>query len=448
LDALAQADLDTDVRAVFSWSYRTLSPDAALLFRLLGLHPGADFAVSAAASIAGVPAARARVLLADLISVGLITEYVAGRYRLHDLLRAYAIEMTHAQDTDEERRLAVHRALDHYLHSAHRADRLLGPRPDPIPLAAPLPETTARTFSGPATAMTWFSAERLVLSAAIDRAAAAGFDVHAWQLAWTLTTFLQRRGAWREWAVTQQAGLAASRRLGDRSAQACAHRLLGYAFARLGQIEDAGSHLRSALELYRQLGDHANQARVHLVLAWLLDGHDRAAVLDHLRQAGALHRPLRPVVGPPDALDRTCPHHAHRDEHRRIIEPYRQAIALLQESADRSSQAVAWLSLGRAQDRLHHHTQAVACYQYAIDVFHEFGDQYLEAETLTHLGDTHLAAGRADQARHAWRRALAILSELKHPAAVGIRSRLHDTGADSTCLHRSDETSQDRHEDP
>ena len=31
-----------DPRAVFSWSYQQLSPQAAWLFRLLGLHPGPD----------------------------------------------------------------------------------------------------------------------------------------------------------------------------------------------------------------------------------------------------------------------------------------------------------------------------------------------------------------------------------------------------------------------
>src|SRR5205085_4851146 len=38
LDALDGGDPATDVRAVFSWSYRALHPPAARLFRLLGLH--------------------------------------------------------------------------------------------------------------------------------------------------------------------------------------------------------------------------------------------------------------------------------------------------------------------------------------------------------------------------------------------------------------------------
>ena len=52
LDALSTGDAPTtDLRAVFSWSYQTLTPEAARLFRLLGLHPGPDTSTPAAASL-------------------------------------------------------------------------------------------------------------------------------------------------------------------------------------------------------------------------------------------------------------------------------------------------------------------------------------------------------------------------------------------------------------
>ena len=57
LDALETGDVATDLRAVFSWSYQKLSPRAARMFRLLGVHPGPDFSAAAAASMAGLPAA-------------------------------------------------------------------------------------------------------------------------------------------------------------------------------------------------------------------------------------------------------------------------------------------------------------------------------------------------------------------------------------------------------
>ena len=60
LDALDAGDPAASVRAVFSWSYQQLSPEAARMFRLLGHHPGPDISVPAAASLAAAAAAEAR----------------------------------------------------------------------------------------------------------------------------------------------------------------------------------------------------------------------------------------------------------------------------------------------------------------------------------------------------------------------------------------------------
>lgn len=48
------------VRSVFAWSYRALSAHSARLFRLLGLHPGAEFGLAAAAALGDLPHHRAR----------------------------------------------------------------------------------------------------------------------------------------------------------------------------------------------------------------------------------------------------------------------------------------------------------------------------------------------------------------------------------------------------
>lgn len=52
LDALDTGDPDIDIRNVFSWSYAGVSEASARLFRLLGLHPGPDISLAAAASLA------------------------------------------------------------------------------------------------------------------------------------------------------------------------------------------------------------------------------------------------------------------------------------------------------------------------------------------------------------------------------------------------------------
>ena len=126
LDALATGD-GTDVRAVFSWSYRMLSPPAARLFRLLSLQAGPDISLAAAASLAARRPGQAGALLAELTRTRLVTEYSPGRYSLHDLLRSYAAELCAETDPDGDRDAAISRLLSHYLHSAHHSHLLLQP---------------------------------------------------------------------------------------------------------------------------------------------------------------------------------------------------------------------------------------------------------------------------------------------------------------------------------
>ena len=138
LDPFDGDDAATDIRAVFSWSYRALSPDTARMFRLLGLHPGPDMTVAAAASLAGIAPDRARALLAELTRGHLLSEHRPGRYAFHDLLRAYATEQAQDCDDDDGRRAAVGRLLDHWLHTACAAAALLDPffAPEPAGPAA------------------------------------------------------------------------------------------------------------------------------------------------------------------------------------------------------------------------------------------------------------------------------------------------------------------------
>ncbi|MEU4677835.1 BTAD domain-containing putative transcriptional regulator [Micromonospora sp. NPDC023737] len=104
-------DAHADLAAVFSWSYRALSPEAARLFRLLPLHPSGELGVEAAAALGGLSLRSARTLLAEL-GAQLLVEPDDGRWRMHDLLRAYAVELGEEHDDAAERDAAVERVRD------------------------------------------------------------------------------------------------------------------------------------------------------------------------------------------------------------------------------------------------------------------------------------------------------------------------------------------------
>jgi len=71
-----------------------------------------------------------------------------------------------------------------------------------------------------------------------------------------------------------------------------------------------------------------------------------------------------------------------------------------------------------------HHAQAVDCYQHAVTLYHNLGNRYSEATTLTRLGDTHYAAGQPDAACATWTDALSILADLDHPDTEAVRAKL------------------------
>jgi DNA-binding SARP family transcriptional activator/tetratricopeptide (TPR) repeat protein len=426
LDGFDGGDTATDARAVFSWSYHSLGTPAARLFRLLGLHPGPDVTAGAAASLAGHPVAQVRRLLAALARAHLLMEHAPGRYAFHDLLRAYAAELAHTEDTSTDRRAATHRMLDYYLHTAHGADLLLYRHGETVTLAAPQPGVSAEQLSGYDQAMAWFTAEHRVLLAAVEQAARNGFHRYTCQLAWALFVYLHRRGHWHDRAATQHAAVDAARRLGDRAARARAHRHLGFAYADLGHYDDAQLHLRSALELSDAAGDTAGQAWTYHYhdLVYGLEGRD-AEALDAAQRALHLFQVAGDRVGEAIALTDVGWYHGRLGNHQQALAFCGQALRLHQELDNRTYQAHTWSCLGDTQQHLGNHAEAIACYRQALDLFREFGDRYGEASTLAYLGELQHSAGDPDAAREAWQEARAILGEFDQPAADQIRTRLH-----------------------
>ncbi|MFC3742935.1 AfsR/SARP family transcriptional regulator [Paractinoplanes deccanensis] len=103
---------DGGLAAIFSWSYRALSPAAARLFRLLPVYPGPDITVDVAAALAGTDERTARSLLGEL-AAQMLTQVRGGRHQLHDLLRAYAWGLSEAEDPPPSRDAAAARLYEH-----------------------------------------------------------------------------------------------------------------------------------------------------------------------------------------------------------------------------------------------------------------------------------------------------------------------------------------------
>jgi DNA-binding SARP family transcriptional activator/Tfp pilus assembly protein PilF len=424
LDAFDNTDQASNVRAVFSWSYRQLSAAGGRLFRLLGLPAGPDIAMAAVTSLAGMPREQVRPALAELTRAHLVTERVPGRFALHDLLRAYATETAAAADPGDYRLAARRRLLDHYLHTAYRADELLSRHRDrPFALPGPGPGVTPENPATAKHALAWFETEHAVLLTILRQA--TGFDIHSWQLAWALAPYLGYQGYWRDRRDSQSIALDAARRLQDQLAQALSHRLLGAAFLQLGDYDGARAHLQRALDLFAALGEGAAQADAHRNLAWMLERLGQPAQgLPHAQQALVLFRAAGNETGQARALNAVGWFHGQLGDYRQALDSCQQALDLQRAIDDQMGLAETYDSLGYVHRHLGHRDEAISCYEQAISRFGELGDRYSEAETLVFLGDAHQAFGDPAAARGAWQRALAILEHLGDPGADRVRAKI------------------------
>lgn len=424
LDALSNRDPTADVRRVFSWSYEALRPPAARLFRLLGLHPGPDLGLSAAASLAGAPASQTRRLLAELTEAHLLTEHAPGRYVLHDLVRSYAAELAHMVEPDTGRQAAVRRLLDHYVHTSHRAAALSNPTRDSIELAEPSPEITVDKLTSTADANSWFDQERPVLLAAVDLAANSGYDAQCWRLAWTFADYLDRRGRWLDVLASQRSALDAASRHGDPSMQASSHLNLGMIHGRLGQHPQAEPYLEAAIRLNATLGRQRGLRRAHRAMAMNYDQQGRyREALRHDQLALEIAEAAGDRIGQIACLNGIGWQYAKLGDYYRSIAYCERALAVTAERAE-VYRAATWDTLGYAYHQLGQLRQAVASYQRGAELFRQLGIRLGEAEVLAGLADSHDALGEEAAARTARLRALELFDSIRHPKADELRKLL------------------------
>jgi tetratricopeptide (TPR) repeat protein len=374
-DALSSADEEEAdaVRTVFAWSYRALPPATARLFRVLGLHLGAEFGLGATAALAGTTAADTRHLLDALLAVHLLEQTGPDRYQLHDLLRAYAVDQVRREDPAEERRAATHRLLSWYLHTAHEAGKTVvrGHRQMPISLdrKPELPEVTR--FAAREEALNWYEADRTNLMAATRSAASAGFERIAWQLPVVLNGIYDNRDPAETWLEAEQIALAAARRLGDRHGQALILERLGIKFRKLQRMDEALASFEEAMTVFDGEGNTMGCARVAngLGLVYL-----RAGRLEEARTtfAGA-------ISGSPAG------------------------------HAEVSMRAVLLVNLAEAELRLGSPQAALTHIAEAVSVFQRYEDSAMESLAVRLRGAAQREAGLLVEARASLRRALELI---------------------------------------
>ncbi|HEX6359915.1 AfsR/SARP family transcriptional regulator [Actinophytocola sp.] len=411
LDALDDDDPAASLPAVLSWSLRALAPEQQTVFALLGIAPGPDIGLSAAADLTGLPVERTRKVLRALEDASLVDRRPDHRYAMHDLVRAYATGLAH--DLDESvRQTALTRVIGFYLHTAFTADCLLDPHRMPIRLDPPDSDVHPQPLPDLPAALSWLDIHHPHLLAAQNTAAAHHRHQAVWQLAWALTTYHWRRGHRHDALAVWQVAADAAVHLLDPAARTDTHRLLGRAYANLGRHVQAIAHLNQALVLAEQHHNLAQQAHTHNALAWACElGRDERRALEHARHALDLYRTLDHPVREAVALNAVGWYTARLGDHGTARAHCQAALILFRRHHDYDGEATTLDSLGWIDHHTGHHDQAVHHYQHALTLRRAVGHTRGVADTLDRLGHSHGALGQYSLVRRVWQEALQLYRE-------------------------------------
>ena len=425
LDALSgEEDELVDIRAVFSWSYRSLDAEQRRVFRFLGLHRGTEMATAPLSVLTGLPTAELERHLMELRDVHLVEQIGPDRFRLHDLLRVYAVERCQREEAERARTDAIRRMMSWYLHAADRARQVVLPHSNAVPLV-PLDSASLPVFADARGAAVWFGTERLNLLSVLDQAMDLGqYDI-GWKLPVVADGLFELGSYWLEWRRIHQDGVASAETLGDDLGIASNLLGLGDAHWRTGSRSEAREAYERCASIahgiaHAWLEGFAQRGLGHLALEAGEIDRARArfdSALELFRAAG-LRR------GEAMSLRSLAEAHRAGGSIERAVEVAREAVAVFDATGDDWSRAWGRLALGRILHEAERLDEAEEVLRQCIATFRDFHDMRSAAMGLHGLGDVLEARGAAAAARECWQEALEILEPLDDPSAGELRSRL------------------------
>jgi tetratricopeptide (TPR) repeat protein/DNA-binding SARP family transcriptional activator len=473
-------DLDSAgmTHTVLSWSYRRLAPAGRRLFRLLGLHPGADLGIELAYACDGRTPKETRQTLGALVSGHLLERLdpLGHRHRFHDLFKEFAAITAEREDPPDELRATERRILSYYLDAARRADRLLYPYRTTLSELPLEPRVEPRTFESAEAAQLWFDQEHANLVAAVAFASSRGHHDFTPALADATTAYLERHGRTADSRTVCELAVASAHATGDRNAEISALEalskillLLGdHAQARrcvttalrhavdddneraqaaclhlLGRLSSQRGDPAAAVKLYQRCIDLAQRIDDQLGQCWshcrmgdalrALDQHDDA--LRHLFRSLSLAEQLNEKGAQSSALATIASIYRDKGDPHAAKAHATEALSVAEGIPDLRAVARVCIELAEITAGCGNSLAAVRHAQHAVTMCQQTNNVAQEARAREVHGTVLLAAGDPTNAALAWHHAAEIYDRTGNPArAVLVRSRLEKLRAGDVTL--------------
>ncbi|MET8849570.1 BTAD domain-containing putative transcriptional regulator [Amycolatopsis sp. NPDC004625] len=374
-------DPPANVRAAFSVTYHALPPEARELFRLIGLSPTRELTLPAAAALAGAPVKEVQHAL-DVLAGTHFLDHTGfrGRYRIHDLLRAFARELAE-QGGDREH--AERRLLSYFLHASYNADRLLFPFRPPVPMLPSESGTPVAEHASESAAASFLLNERTNFSQLVPWAAERGYHEYAWRIPHNLYGLYRRYGFYSDLCDTYRVAV---------------------------------SSVQSVVDLESEGATRSDYGKVTFALG------DRDSALQQFHLAAALAQRTQSAMGIAISLSNLGNYEAEVGNLEAAADLYRRALDQLAETGNPGAESAILHRLAvtlRSAEGCH--DEVLALFRRALSLREGIGNEHGQAETLAELAATLADLQEYADARHHGLRSLAIVERI-HDLEVGPRA--------------------------
>ena len=398
--------------AVFAYSWQLLAPAEQTVLGQLAVFRG-PFSLDAAMAITeATPLALAR-----LLDRSLLQRRKDGLYELHELLRHFISQQT-AIRTQE----AARRHSDYYLNLVPIQEKAFyGPQPRlAIAAVQPYLSNIRQAWRWAIEDQYWPAIEgslealgRFYQTAALIQEGEAmfnqannGFVQRPRLLVWR-AYFLSKLG--RQSEAVRLAEQALEQSGDDESARAEVHSLLGELLPREGQLEQAKTFQKQAIDYFRtssDLGRLARALRRMALTCWRGGDHDEA--MRYFQQAIPIHQAIEEIRGLAQLYNMLAGMFYERNDLAQALATVQKAQELYEAIEDKLDAAVVAANLARLYSHLGQFEEAMVSNQRAIDISQELGDRPGLARDLSNRGFILAAMGELDRSLDFYFRALDI----------------------------------------
>ncbi|MFF1720394.1 tetratricopeptide repeat protein [Streptomyces sviceus] len=379
--------------------YTDQSESARRLLRRLALAGRSSLGAAAAAALLATDETEATRHLVALARAGLIDHVRGSRYRVHDVVRAFAQARLLDEEEPAERTAAQERLIVNYADLADNVLRLVDGN-----MSTRSDRFSPHGFTSLDEALRWLDDESSFITAALRHA--EGVDQGAvLNLLGALCDYCLLRGDLYRLGEISELAQAVDQGLLVRSVQW----RTGIAARQLGELDKARTTLTSVVDLYMEAHHDAGAARALCSLGITL--HHQG----HLTEAAAKLQEALALQSPPElATDRAWTMHAlaavERDRGRvaESLDLLTRSLVLHRAGESVHGEAWAHFQLGQLSLRMGDVPRAESELRTALDLYGRTRDARGEAWALTQLARARLVAGDPSAAVDGLRQAASL----------------------------------------